>query len=293
MYMSLQPYFLHDTQCYAPVNKVRTHYTTDDGPTRAETHLVMVIVMKIGRKNLNRKIFRLTSLVVMKISRKNLNRKIFRLTSLPLQCILMNMSNSSQITIKRRDPVVSTPVSYSWGPGLKSQPGDQLPWLRFSLFFSVTTGECWDSALEHLPTNVSFQALSNSSFTYHHPPIRRCIVLVTEATSWNKLQSRITFTSNSSLTFMNLKQKLFQNTSWRRLDGEEVYSSYSFSTSALDGSEWSASRRGRALPRAKDPPVPIAQDAEWAPEPVWKQRLEEKSFASVGDRTLLAPSSNP
>jgi hypothetical protein len=34
MYMSLQPYFLHDTLC--------THYTTDDGPTRAETHLVMV-----------------------------------------------------------------------------------------------------------------------------------------------------------------------------------------------------------------------------------------------------------
>jgi hypothetical protein len=29
---------------YAPVNKVRTHYTTDDGPTRAETHLVMVYV---------------------------------------------------------------------------------------------------------------------------------------------------------------------------------------------------------------------------------------------------------
>jgi hypothetical protein len=38
-------------------------------------------------------------------------------------------------------------------------------------------------------------------------------------------------------------------------------------------------------PRGKDPPVPIVQEAGWAPEPVWKQRLEEKSSASVGDRT--------
>jgi hypothetical protein len=31
------------------------------------------------------------------------------------------------------------------------------------------------------------------------------------------------------------------------------YSSYSFSTSALDGGEWSASRPGRALPRERIP----------------------------------------
>jgi hypothetical protein len=46
------------------------------------------------------------------------------------------------------------------------------------------------------------------------------------------------------------------------------------------GGEWSASRPGRNLP-----PVPIVQVAGWAPEPVWTQRLEEKSSASVGDRT--------
>jgi hypothetical protein len=27
----------------------------------------------------------------------------------------------------------------------------------------------------------------------------------------------------------------------------------------------------------KGPPVPIVQEAGWAPEPVWTQRLEEKS----------------
>jgi hypothetical protein len=50
------------------------------------------------------------------------------------------------------------------------------------------------------------------------------------------------------------------------------------STSALDGGEWSALRPGRVLASGKGPPVPIVQEAGWAPEPVWTQRLEEKSF---------------
>jgi hypothetical protein len=65
--------------------------------------------------------------------------------------------------------------------------------------------------------------------------------------------------------------------------GGEEYRSYSYSTSALDGGEWSASRLGRALPPEKGPPVPIVQEAGWAPEPVWTKRLEEKSFAPAGD----------
>jgi hypothetical protein len=65
-------------------------------------------------------------------------------------------------------------------------------------------------------------------------------------------------------------------------------SSYSFLTLALDGGEWSASRPGRALPPGKGSPVPIGQEAGWAPEPIWTQRLEEKS--SVGDRTPVVQS---
>jgi hypothetical protein len=68
--------------------------------------------------------------------------------------------------------------------------------------------------------------------------------------------------------------------------------SYTFTTSALDGVEWSASRPGRALPPEKDPPVSIGQEAGWAPDPVWTQRLEEKSFASAGNRTPIARSSS-
>jgi hypothetical protein len=68
-----------------------------------------------------------------------------------------------------------------------------------------------------------------------------------------------------------------------------MYSSYSFTTSALDGGEWSASRPA-ALSPGKGTPVPIVQEAGWAPEPVWTQRLQEKSFAPAGDRTPIARS---
>jgi hypothetical protein len=74
---------------------------------------------------------------------------------------------------------------------------------------------------------------------------------------------------------------------------ERRYSSYSFATSALDGGEWSASPPGRALPPGEEPPVPIVQEAGWAPEPVWTQRLDEKSFAPAGDGTSIARSSSP
>jgi hypothetical protein len=65
--------------------------------------------------------------------------------------------------------------------------------------------------------------------------------------------------------------------------GERMYSSYSFTTSALNGGECLASRPGRALTPGKGHTVPIIHDAGWASEPVWTQSLEDKSFASAGD----------
>jgi hypothetical protein len=73
-----------------------------------------------------------------------------------------------------------------------------------------------------------------------------------------------------------IKLNLSHHTPWRRL-GERKYSSYSFLTSALRGGEWSASRPGRALALEIGPMVPIVQEAGWTLEPVWTQRLEEKS----------------
>jgi hypothetical protein len=56
--------------------------------------------------------------------------------------------------------------------------------------------------------------------------------------------------------------------------GERIYSSL-FLTSALDGGERLASRPGRTH----------CTEAGWTSELVWTQRLEEKCFASAGDRT--------
>jgi hypothetical protein len=69
---------------------------------------------------------------------------------------------------------------------------------------------------------------------------------------------------------------------------ERNYCCYSFLTSAIDGGGWSASRPGRALAPGKETPVPIVQEAGWAPEPAWTQRIEEKYFASARDRTSIA-----
>jgi hypothetical protein len=82
-----------------------------------------------------------------------------------------------------------------------------------------------------------------------------------------------------------------QATKARGRGGERKYSTYAFLNSAPDGGEWSASRPGRALAPEKGPPVPIVQEAGWVPEPVWTQRLEEKSSAPSGDRSLIAQSS--
>jgi hypothetical protein len=75
----------------------------------------------------------------------------------------------------------------------------------------------------------------------------------------------VSFNSFTKIPCKKLKQSRY--TPWRRL-GERRYSS-SFTTSALDGGEWSASCPGCALPPGKWPPVPIEQEAGWAPEPVW------------------------
>jgi hypothetical protein len=72
-----------------------------------------------------------------------------------------------------------------------------------------------------------------------------------------------------------------------------MYSSYSFMTSALDGASGQRHASAALYPRGKDLRVPIVQEAGWAPEPVWTERLEEKSFCPDGDRTPFARSSSP
>jgi hypothetical protein len=106
------------------------------------------------------------------------------------------------------------------------------------------------------------------------------------------LSSPYPFMMETKCCYSYDKVKQSRYTPWRRL-GERRYSSYSFTTSALDGGEWPASCPGRALPPGTGPTVPIGHEAGWAPEPVWTQRIEEKSFASAGNRTPIARSSSP
>jgi hypothetical protein len=122
----------------------------------------------------------------------------------------------------------------------------------------------------------------------------RCLPNASRLTVINRPQT--TFGADDfagSNTLVNkLKLQLSRYTPRRRL-GERIYSIYSLSTSALDGGEWSASSPGRALAPGKGPPVPIGQEAGLTPEPVWTQRLEEKSFhhcrGSNLDRPVVQP----
>jgi len=59
-------------------------------------------------------------------------------------------------------------------------------------------------------------------------------------------------------------------------------------TAKLEGGEWSAARPSRTLPPGKDP-VPILQEAGWAPGPVWtggKFRLHQDLIPDCPTRSL-------
>jgi hypothetical protein len=81
-------------------------------------------------------------------------------------------------------------------------------------------------------------------------------------------------------------------TPWRRL-GERRYSSYSFSTSALNGGERSASRPGRAFTPGERTYGTHCTGGWVGPRAGLDTRLEEKSFDPAGDRTPIARSSSP
>jgi hypothetical protein len=44
-----------------------------------------------------------------------------------------------------------------------------------------------------------------------------------------------------------------------------------------------------ALPQKKQPPVPIVEEAGWAPEPVWTLWSKEKCLVPTGNRTRHLP----
>jgi hypothetical protein len=60
-------------------------------------------------------------------------------------------------------------------------------------------------------------------------------------------------------------------------------------TSALDGVSGQRDAPAALYTLGKDPSVPIGQEAGWAPEPIWTQRLVEKSFRFCPGSNLDRP----
>jgi hypothetical protein len=75
--------------------------------------------------------------------------------------------------------------------------------------------------------------------------------------------------------------------------GDRMYSSYSFTTSALVGVSGQRHAPVALYPRGKDPRYPLYREDGGGPEPVWTQRLEETFLVSAGNLTRIARSSSP
>jgi hypothetical protein len=90
------------------------------------------------------------------------------------------------------------------------------------------------------------------------------------------------YLGDEHILFINIKLKLSHYMPWRWL-WERRYSSYSFLTSALN---WVS---GQCHAPGKEPLVPTVQKTGWSPEPVWTQRLEEKSFRFCRGSNLCHP----
>jgi hypothetical protein len=85
------------------------------------------------------------------------------------------------------------------------------------------------------------------------------------------------------------KVKRSRYTPWRRL-WERRYSSYSFTTSALDGGEWSASRPGRAFTPGERTPGTHWTGGWVGPRAGLDTEDRGKILCPAGDRTPIARS---
>jgi hypothetical protein len=150
-------------------------------------------------------------------------------------------------------------------PGLEPPVGSchctrMLPW-RCSVQDVI---EAWIELLDQLHT---LAVLSTGKGTSYLLDTRLCLPYIRYGRGDKRktplsrgIQSLLYYVPSSLFTsctaHYQLKLKLSHYTPWRRL-GERRYSSYSFSTSALDGGEWSASCCGRALTSGKGRRYPL------------------------------------
>jgi hypothetical protein len=106
----------------------------------------------------------------------------------------------------------------------------------------------------------------------------------------NPVLSSLSRQAEYLLPVHNKKNKAKQSryTPWWRFEGEKVYLLLIVELGIRWGWLVSVTPRPRFGP-GKGPPVPIVQEAGWAPQPVWTQRSEEKSFRLCRGSNLHRP----
>jgi hypothetical protein len=125
---------------------------------------------------------------------------------------------------------------------------------------------------------------TNSTSVWGKPQL-----LILQVWSIHKICGITVFSLENLNPDVKVKKAVPQHTYGGTGGGGRMYSSYSFSTSALDGGERSASRPGRALTPGKEPPLPIGQEAGWAPDSVWTQEVRGKISCLCRRSNLVHP----
>jgi hypothetical protein len=179
------------------------------------------------------------------------------------------------------------PLRFSWTRQVLRLSVNSCSTVSAYFWWKATTGSSMMSRMSiifpHRNTSGCFVCMSQPTWAKKKPRLElwgsASVSLNLWCTRWSRTQSKIVFCWKTSYwiiirdirTWLLLKLKLSHNTPWRRLE---------------ESSEWSASHSDRTLAPGKRSPVPIVQEAGWAPEPVWTQRIEEKCFRLCRESNL-------
>jgi hypothetical protein len=123
--------------------------------------------------------------------------------------------------------------------------------------------------------------------------LRVCLLLLHKHPAYtteesNSLQCLKSYTKRQSKTFSKVKWPRYML--WMALGGRGS-KQILFFLNLVTRRGWVVSiTPPPSLPPRKGPTVSIVHETGWAPEPVWSQKLEQKSSASVGVQTPIVQS---
>jgi hypothetical protein len=142
--------------------------------------------------------------------------------------------------------------------------------------------------LQNYPTFLSKAITEDNTWVYIYDPRDKATVLSVQKPfiSMPKEGQAPSFKCEEHVYHVIYTGKAVPQHTYGGTGGERMYRSYSFTTSVLDGGEWTASRPCHAAlyHRGKDPRYPSYRRLG-GPQSQSGNRLEEKSLASAGDQT--------